>query len=107
MRNFVQEGRSLTATAPAGGVISGGGVKIGDLFGVSAVTAAEGEQFEMKVEGVYRLPKAAQAIDEKVKVYWSTANKNVTTTASGNTLIGHSTDAAAEAATHVNVRLSQ
>ena len=53
MRNFIQEGRMLTAKAPAGGVVSGKGVKIGDMFGIPAITAAEGDDFEMAVEGVF------------------------------------------------------
>ena len=97
----------LTAKAPAGGVVSGKGVKIGDMFGIPAITAAEGDDFEMAVEGVFELPKAAVAIGEKVKVYWLTANGHVTTVASGNTLIGHATDARADADTTVRVRLSQ
>lgn len=96
----------VPCTAPSGGVVSSGGYKIGDLFGVAAVTAAEGEAFELAVAGVYTLPKAAGVIAEGVKVYWSAANSNVTTTASGNTLIGHSVGAWADGATSIDVRLS-
>jgi len=106
MRNFRQEGNVVTCTAPSGGVVSGGGYKIGDIFGVAAVTAAEGEGFELAVAGVYTLPKAAGVIAEGVKVYWSAANSNVTTTASGNTLIGHAVGAWADGATALDVRLS-
>jgi predicted RecA/RadA family phage recombinase len=96
----------VPCTAPAGGVLSGGGYKIGDLFGVSAVTAAAGAPFELAVAGVYTLPKAAGAIGEGAKVYWSAANANVTTTASGNTLIGHAVGAYAESDTAADIRLS-
>jgi predicted RecA/RadA family phage recombinase len=106
MKNFVQEGRMLTATAPSGGVTSGQGVIIGAMFGVAAGDAAQGKDFEMAVEGVYTLPKAAGAIGEKVKVYWITADKKVTATASGNTLIGHAAKAAADADATVEVRIS-
>ena len=106
MKNFRHEGRMVPCTAPAGGVISGNGYKVGDLFGVAAATADEAGPFELAVEGVYRLPKAAGVIAEGVKVYWSAANSNVTTTASGNTLIGHAVGASADGATEVDVRLS-
>ncbi|WP_273505509.1 DUF2190 family protein [Fulvimarina manganoxydans] len=106
MKNFRQPGKTVTCTAPSGGVLSSQALAIGDLFGISAVTAAEGEPFELGIEGVYELPKAAGAIAEGVKVYWSSANGNVTTTASGNKLIGHAIGARADADTTANVRLS-
>lgn len=106
MRNFRHEGNVVPCSAPSGGVLSGGGYKIGDLFGVAAVTAPEGDPFELAVSGVYTLPKAAGAIAQGVKVYWSAANSNVTTTASGNTLIGHAVGAYADAATEADIRLS-
>ncbi|KKL79884.1 hypothetical protein LCGC14_2010330, partial [marine sediment metagenome] len=34
-KNFIQPGDTLTVTAPAGGVVSGGAVEIGKLFGVA------------------------------------------------------------------------
>ena len=106
MKTFVQPGKTLTFTAPAGGVLAGNGYKIGDLFTVANYSAAEGAEFEGDLEGVFELPKAAGAIAEGVKVYWVTANANVTTTASGNTLIGHAAAAAADGASTVRVRLS-
>jgi len=96
----------VPCTAPAGGVVSGVGIKVGDLFGVPATSAAEGEPFELAVAGVYTLPKAAVAIAEGVKVYWHAGNGNVTTTASGNTFIGHAVGAWAEGAAEIDVRLS-
>lgn len=106
MKNFRHEGRMISCTAPAGGVISGNGYKIGDLFGVAAVTAIEDDSFELAVEGVYRLPKAAEIIAEGAKVYWDTEASNVTTTDTDNTLIGHAVGAWAEGASEVDVRLS-
>lgn len=106
MKNFRHEGRMIPCTAPAGGVVSGAGTKIGDLFGVAATTAPEGEGFELAVDGVYSLPKAAGAIGQGAKVYWSTGGANVTTTASGNTLIGHAAAAALDGSPAVDVRLS-
>ena len=62
MKNFRHEGRLIPCTAPAGGVASSEGVKIGDLFGVAATTAPEGEGFELAVEGVFtRRPPPSMA----------------------------------------------
>ncbi len=107
MKNFRQIGKTISCTAPSGGVVSGGGYKIGDIFGVAKASAAEGDPFELTVEGVFTLPKASSgAINEGVKVYWHASNFNVTTTASGNTLIGHCVGGAADGATECDVRLS-
>ena len=106
MKNYRQTGNMISCTAPVGGVVSGNAYTIGDLFGVSAVTAAEGEPFELAVAEVFELPKAAGAIAHGVKVYWNSANSNVTTTASGNKLIGHAVTVRADADTTVDVRIS-
>lgn len=39
MKNFIQRGDMITVTAPTGGVTSGQGVLVGNLFGVAAKTA--------------------------------------------------------------------
>lgn len=41
MKNFIQRGDMITVTAPTGGVTSGQGVLVGNLFGVAATTVAE------------------------------------------------------------------
>ncbi len=106
MKNFIHEGRTLSFTAPEGGVDSGVPAKVGDIIGIPAITAPAGAPFELYVEGVYELPKGAIAITEGKKVYWDATAQAVTTTATGNTLIGHAAQAAAEAGVSVRVRLS-
>lgn len=107
MKTFIQKGDVITLTAPAGGVVSGVGYKVGQLFVVATSNAAEATQFEGMVIGVFRLPKAAGAIGEGALVYWNNTNMNVTTTASGNLLIGVATlGGALSGDTHVNVRLN-
>ena len=107
MKNFVQPGNTLDLTAPSGGVDAGNGYLIGALFGVAAVTAAEGESFAFDVVGVFTLPKASgAALAEGAKAYWDSTAKNVTGTASGNTLIGHVTAAAKTGDAQVSVRLA-
>ncbi len=87
MRNFVQPGDVITfPAAPAGGVRSGDGVLVGSAFGVAAYDAAEGQPFEGAVVGVYRLPKAGGAIPFGAALYWN--GTALTTTATGNTMVG-------------------
>lgn len=105
MRNFVQTGDTLTFTSPAP-VTSGQGVVMNSLFGVAASAAAANDPFEAAVVGVFELPKTAGTIDAGAKVYWKADTANVTTTATGNKLIGAATEAAADAATTVRVRLN-
>lgn len=109
MRNFVQPGDVLDLTAPAA-LTAGQGVLIGALFGVAAETAASGATFELHVKGVYDLPKVgSQAWTVGALVYWDAANARCTTTAAGNTLIGHCVLAVGSGAgeTIGRVRLSQ
>jgi predicted RecA/RadA family phage recombinase len=106
MRNFVQPGRTLTLPAPAA-VKSGDGVLIGSIFGVANGDAASGEAVDLDVEGVFTLPKvSALAIAPGDKLYWVAADKAVSKTASGNTLIGVATTEAANPSASVNVRLN-
>lgn len=107
MKNFLQDGRVLTVTAPSGGIISGAGLKVGDLFGVAQATAAEGKDVAIVTTGVFSMSKvSAQAWTAGAKVYWDDTNKLATTTASGNTLIGRATAAAANPTAKGNVLLT-
>lgn len=105
MRNFIQRGDNITVPAPAP-VLSGQGVLIGSLFGIAATTAATGEDVALSTCGVFEMPKAEIAMTIGQKVYWSSTNGNVTTTATGNTLIGAAIEAAGSGATTVRVRLN-
>lgn len=107
MQNYKQPGETVTLTAPAGGVSSGDGVKIGQLFVVAANDAAAGEEFEGATVGVFELPKnATQALTEGALVYWDAAAGNVTTTATANLLIGAAVAAAGAADTEGEIRLN-
>lgn len=107
MQNYKQTGDVMTFTAPTGGVVSGVGYKIGQLFVVALVSAAVGLPFAGQVTGVVTLPKnATQALTEGALLYWDNTAKNVTTTATANLLIGCSAAVATAAATSVDVRLN-
>ncbi len=105
MRNYIQPGNTLTFTSPDP-VKSGDGVFMNALFGVASTSADAGQQFEAAIVGVFELPKAAGAIDAGAKVYWKADTANVTTTATGNKLIGAATEAASDTATTARVRLN-
>lgn len=107
MKNYVQDGKAITLTAPSGGVVSGNGYLVGALFVVALHSAAVGESFEARTIGVITLPKASGAIAEGVKLYWDNTAKNITTTATNNTFIGYATKAQVSGDTTVDVLLRQ
>ena len=92
MKTFIQNGDVITVTAPAGGVTSGQAVLVGNLFGVAATTAAEGESVEIATVGVYELPKLASAvIGAGVRVAWDDTAKEVVLPNTGMVPIGVAT----------------
>lgn len=107
MKNLVQqEGTMITVTAPSGGVVSGRGVLIGTLFGVSAVTADAGASVEIATRGVYTLPKtSALAISVGDRVFWDDTSKVVNKTLSGQVCVGVAVSAAGNPSSTVKVRL--
>jgi predicted RecA/RadA family phage recombinase len=74
---YLQPGEVASLTAPAGGVKSGDGVVIGNLFAVATVDAAEAAEFEGALTGVWSLPKAAGAINAGARVWWDASAGNV------------------------------
>jgi len=108
MKNYVQNGEMVYATAPTGGVLSGHPYLFGSLFGISAVDADAGSTFALWVRGVYNnMPKATGAAwTFGEAIYWDDTAKNCTGTATGNTKIGVATKAAASGDTTGEVRLN-
>lgn len=106
MKNYIQNGDVITVTAPVGGLASGQGVLIGNLFGVAATTVAEGESVEIATVGVYELPKLASAvIAAGARVAWDDTAKQVVLPGTGMVPIGIATVAAGNGITTVRVRL--
>lgn len=106
MKNFIQPGDMITVTAPADGVTSGQGVVVGNLFGVAAITAVEGESVEIATVGVYELPKLASAvIAAGARIAWDGTAKQVVLPGTGMIPIGIAILAAGNGATTVRVRL--
>jgi predicted RecA/RadA family phage recombinase len=106
MKNFIQEGDTLTVAAPSGGVVSGALVIIGSLIGVAVMTAAVGVKVAVKTKGVFEFAKvSAQAWTVGAPIYWDSTAGNATTTSSGNTLIGYATEVAANPSAVGRVRI--
>ncbi len=95
-KTFVQEGNVLEFTAPAGGVVSGTCVKIGDALVLALETAAAGVKFRGARTGVIEHAKlSAQAWTEGQQVNWDDTNKRFTTVTTGNFRAGYAAAAAA------------
>lgn len=67
--------------------------------------SAQGDIAVVSLEGVYTLPKATGAITLGAKLYYDATNKNLTTTASGNTFAGYAFTAQQSGDTTVQLRL--
>jgi Uncharacterized conserved protein len=88
MKNFIQSGEILEVTAPYD-VSSGDGVLVGSIFGFAVTSAVSGQPVNVKRKGVFEHAKtSAQAWTQGAAIYWDNTNKVLTTTASGNTLVG-------------------
>lgn len=105
-KNYVQEGETVTLTAPDGGVISGQMVLIGSLFGVCQFDAVAGASVEVALCGVFDLPKAAVAVAEGADVYYKVSTAQITTVGDGDYIVGAATEAAAQFAGTCRVRLN-
>lgn len=106
MKNFVNKGDTVTLTAPYARS-SGQGALVGSLFGVAVGDVANGAEGEFVTRGVFDLTAAAATTASVgAKAYWDATNKEVTATASGNTLIGCFMAAKVADTTTARVRLN-
>ncbi len=106
MRNFIQNGKTITLAAPYA-VTSGDGLLVGSIFGVASNDAANTAEVEVALEGVFSLKKtSAQAWTVGAVIYWDDTNKVCTTTASTNKLIGTAVAVAANPSATGIVRLN-
>lgn len=108
MKNFIKKGNVLDYVIAGGGtaVVSGELVIIGGLVGVAVTNIAVGETGSVNLTGVYSVPKASGAITQGAKLYYVTADKNLSTTASGNTYVGFANKAALTGDTTVELILA-
>jgi predicted RecA/RadA family phage recombinase len=87
MINYVHRGETLTLTAPYA-VSSGGGVKVGSIFGIAVNTQVQGDSMEAVVTGVFDVAKDGSTFSSGDPVYWDDTNKVATSTVGANLLIG-------------------
>ena len=99
MTGYDSPGEVVELTAPAGGVTKDQGVKIGSLCVIPTVSVAAGEKFNgLRIGVVVHAKVSAQAWTEGVKIYLdddASPDPLMTTTSSGNTLVGVAAKAAA------------
>src|SRR3990167_2680627 len=103
MKNFVQEGRTITVIAPAA-VLSGQLVVVGSIVGVAAFDAAQDAEVEITTRGVFELPKVlTDEIAQGDKLYWDAALSQLTKTAGTGSkpLVGYAAEAAGNGTTTV------
>lgn len=106
MKNFVQEGDTLTLT-PTAEVASGVGYLFGaSLFGVATNNVAANAPGEFLTEGVVEIAKtSALAISVGDRLYWDAANKVVNKTATAQQCVGIAVAAAANPSSTVLMKL--
>lgn len=73
----------------AAAIASGELVKTGLLVGVACTDIANGDTGDMELEGVFEVPKEAEALTQGAVVYFKAATKSVTATATSNTICGY------------------
>ena len=105
MRNYIQKGDNVTIPAPIA-VASGDVLVIGDLHGIVAGDAAEDEPCDLVTVGVFSVAKVgAESFDVGDPVYFASATKLATSTASGNVRIGTCVKVAAAGSAAVETKL--
>lgn len=90
MKSYYKKGDVLTAVAPAGGVKSGQFIVVGGAFGIAAISAAEGEEFELGTGHIFKdIPKIdPEEWDDLAPIYWNATENKATKLKTGNLKIG-------------------
>lgn len=107
MKNFVQAGDIVSATAPYA-LTSGQGCLVGTaLFGVATNDAGNGAAVELKTTGVFDISAlSTDTGNAGARLYWDNANRRLTTTSSGNSFVGVLTATKANGDTTARIRLN-
>lgn len=105
MKNFVQDGDVISVTAPYA-LTSGQGCLVGSLFGIAVNDYENGAAAEIRRDGVFDITAlSTDTASQGAKLYWDNTNKRLTTTASGNTLVGVATVAKTSGQTTARILL--
>ncbi|MDK2124153.1 DUF2190 family protein [Parachitinimonas caeni] len=88
-RNFVKSGQVMDVRASSP-IRSGEVVVLGKRLGVALGDIAVNQLGAVQMQGVFLLPKnPADAVSQGDLLYWNASNRQLTSTASGNTLAGY------------------
>lgn len=100
MKVFENRGDIIELIAPAGGVVSGVPVEIGQMLVIPEVTAAATVTFAAAIRGVFTgLAKiGSQAWTQGQNIYWDDGNSRFTTVAAASLRAGVAIDAVASGA---------
>jgi predicted RecA/RadA family phage recombinase len=101
---YIYDGQAIDYI-PSEAIPAGSVVIQGSLIGITKLDISAGELGAIHTRGVFEIEKATGAIEIGDKIYWAAGTKNVTTTATSNTLIGVAVNAAASADTTVLVKI--
>ena len=107
MKNYICDGDNIAITA-TGAIASGQLHLVGSkVLVATTAAAASGDVYTAKTEGVFEVPKEVGAITVGQKLYLLSGGSSVTTTASGNTLVGWAYSAAASGDTTVQISINE
>ena len=106
MKNYVQEGDTLTLTAPYTRT-AGQGAQVGSIFGVACNDVTSGDSGEFARCGVFDLTALSTATGSQgAKVYWDNSNKRIDTDGTVGMLVGTLTTAKTNGQTTARVALN-
>ena len=107
MKNFVAEGHTVDH-APTAQRLAGAATLIGTMLGVAVSDVAANVPGVFRIRGVFTLPKlSTDVVAQGVLLYWDDANRRLTVTASGNTLVGKAYAAAGSGEATVAIKLAE
>src|SRR5258708_38425513 len=93
MNTLVNKGKSIEIIA-AVALASGQPVLVGALVGIGANKYNVGDTAVIWLYGTHQVPKAAEAWNPGIKLYWDNTNNVFTQTAGANTFAGYANAAA-------------
>lgn len=106
-QNYINNGDHLEVTL-GGTHAAGAGILVGDTFGVALNGGVNGTKVQVKITGVFLLPKATgTGISQGAQVYWDDTAKKIAATSNtgANKLAGIAVEAELSAATTIKVKL--
>jgi len=107
-QNLIQRGDVLDYTNGGSTTIaSGTPILIGVRLGIAMTDIAPGQVGAVRVQGVFSVPKDAEAISQGEQLYWDAAHSAATGTAGSNVPVGWAFASAASGDATVKMKLLQ